>query len=237
MPQAQGSSQADLGQQAHQVSPAFCHSGQPPARLVRALNQSQSSAGCRFGRGYAKMQSAPPARRRSSTWRRKGVPVCGFRNLKEEPLSVDEVRGLAAKVGGVETLFSKRAMKYRSMGLHEREVSSEEMVRLMAEEYTFVTRPVIVPRRARDGGVLRQAGGRAGEGRVIAVVGREPRLRCLVRTPPPALRRGVFVSRQGTGSRIDGGAPATSDASASGTERPSSPGRSCEISSGCKAFR
>jgi arsenate reductase len=74
----------------------------------------------------------------------KGVQVRSFRNLKDEPLSVDEVRDLATRVGGVETLFSKRAMKYRAMGLHEREVSQDEMVRLMSEEYTFVTRPVIV---------------------------------------------------------------------------------------------
>jgi arsenate reductase len=74
----------------------------------------------------------------------KGVPVRSYRNLKEEPLSDDEVRGLAAKVGGVEKLFSKRAMKYRATGLHEKELSDDDLVRLMAEEYTFVTRPVIV---------------------------------------------------------------------------------------------
>jgi len=74
----------------------------------------------------------------------KGIAIRSFRNLKEEPLSEDEVRGLAAKVGGVEKLFSKRAMKYRAMGLHERDVTEDEMVLLMAEEYTFVTRPVIV---------------------------------------------------------------------------------------------
>lgn len=74
----------------------------------------------------------------------KGVRIRSFRNLKEEPLSEDEVRALAEKVGGIETLFSKRAMKYRQMGLHERDVPEDEMVRLMAEEYTFVTRPVIV---------------------------------------------------------------------------------------------
>jgi arsenate reductase (glutaredoxin) len=44
----------------------------------------------------------------------------------------------------VEKLFSKRAMKYRQMGLHERTLSDDDLVRLMAEEYTFVTRPVIV---------------------------------------------------------------------------------------------
>ncbi|HET7463115.1 MAG TPA: ArsC/Spx/MgsR family protein [Longimicrobium sp.] len=93
----------------------------------------------------------------------KGIAVRGYRNLKEEPLSEDEVRALAAKVGGVEKLFSKRAMKYRQMGLHERGVTEDEMVRLMAQEYTFVTRPVIV------------RGGRAAAGfsakRVDALVG------------------------------------------------------------------
>lgn len=74
----------------------------------------------------------------------KGVPVRNYRNLKDQPLSEDEVRALAQKVGGVETLFSKRAMKYRQMGLHEQQLSDDDLVRLMAEEYTFVTRPVIV---------------------------------------------------------------------------------------------
>ena len=74
----------------------------------------------------------------------RGVPIRSYRNLKEEPLSEDEVRALAAKVGGVEKLFSKRAMKYRQMGLHEQQLTEDDLVRLMAEEYTFVTRPVIV---------------------------------------------------------------------------------------------
>ena len=74
----------------------------------------------------------------------KGVTVRSFRNLKEEPLSMDEVRDLADKVGGAEKLFSRRAMKYRQMGLHEKELSEADLLRLMTEEYTFVTRPVIV---------------------------------------------------------------------------------------------
>jgi arsenate reductase len=74
----------------------------------------------------------------------RGIPIRSYRNLKEAPLSEDEVRALAAKVGGVEKLFSKRAMKYRQMGLHEQQLSDDDLVRLMSEEYTFVTRPVIV---------------------------------------------------------------------------------------------
>ncbi len=72
------------------------------------------------------------------------MAIESFRDLKAQPLEEAEVRDLARKVGGVEALFSKRAMKYRAMGLHERELSEDEMARLMAEEYTFVTRPVIV---------------------------------------------------------------------------------------------
>ena len=72
------------------------------------------------------------------------VTVRSFRDLKAQPLERAEVEDLARKVGGVEKLFSKRAMKYRQMGLHERELSDDEMVGLMADEYTFVTRPVIV---------------------------------------------------------------------------------------------
>ncbi|MBW3572091.1 MAG: hypothetical protein KY467_13405 [Gemmatimonadetes bacterium] len=76
--------------------------------------------------------------------REKGVPIRGLRDLKAQPLSGDEVRDLANRVGGAEKLFSRRAMKYRKRGLHEQDLSEDDLRRLMAEEYTFVTRPVIV---------------------------------------------------------------------------------------------
>jgi arsenate reductase len=80
----------------------------------------------------------------------KGVRVERFHDLKADPLPEAEVRRLAERVGGVEKLFSRRARKYRALGLHERELSEEEMLRLMAEEYTFITRPVVVA----DGGAV-----------------------------------------------------------------------------------
>jgi arsenate reductase len=76
--------------------------------------------------------------------RERGVAVQGFRDLKARPLSRAEVEELARKAGGAERLFSRRAMKYRQMGLHERQLAEDDLLRLMAEEYTFVTRPVIV---------------------------------------------------------------------------------------------
>lgn len=76
--------------------------------------------------------------------RDRGILISRFRDLKAEPLQRSEVEDLARKVGGPEKLFSRRAMKYRQMGLHERDLTNDDLLRLMTEEYTFVTRPVIV---------------------------------------------------------------------------------------------
>ena len=70
--------------------------------------------------------------------------LANYRDIKAEPLSRGEVEQLANAVGGIGELFSRRARKYRSMGLHERDLSHEEMLDLMADEYTFIKRPVLV---------------------------------------------------------------------------------------------
>jgi arsenate reductase len=48
------------------------------------------------------------------------------------------------KVGSYEALFSKRAMKFRAMGLHEQQLTEDDYRRLMLEEYTFLKRPFII---------------------------------------------------------------------------------------------
>lgn len=74
----------------------------------------------------------------------KNVEVAAWRDMKSEPLSRREVERLAEKVGGASELFSKRARKYRALGLDKRELSDDEMLQLMSDEYTFIKRPVIV---------------------------------------------------------------------------------------------
>lgn len=73
-----------------------------------------------------------------------GVEIENFHDVKENQLSRKEVDKLVELVGGAEKLFSKRAMKYRSMGLNEMELSDEDLVNYMVEEYTFIRRPVLV---------------------------------------------------------------------------------------------
>ncbi len=74
----------------------------------------------------------------------RGMTPAERRDLKAAPLGREEVERLAEMAGGADRLFSRRAIKYRVMNLHERELSAEDMIGLMAAEYTFIKRPVVV---------------------------------------------------------------------------------------------
>ena len=75
---------------------------------------------------------------------RHNVKITKLRDIKEEPLSREEIQNLAKMLGGAENLFSRRAVKYRELKLNERELPESEMLDLMADEYTFLKRPVLV---------------------------------------------------------------------------------------------
>jgi arsenate reductase (glutaredoxin) len=74
----------------------------------------------------------------------QGIAPKAYVDMKAEPLAVETIRHLCDAVGGPINLFSKRAMKYRSMGLDKLTLSDEDMIRHMSEEYTFIKRPVLV---------------------------------------------------------------------------------------------
>ena len=74
----------------------------------------------------------------------KGIRFTLVRDIKAEPLGEAEVHRLVQAVGSEEALFSKRAMKFRQWGLHEKELSSTDLVELMVKEYTFIKRPVVI---------------------------------------------------------------------------------------------
>ena len=70
----------------------------------------------------------------------KGFEFQDIKINKITPLQLDE---MAAKSGSFESLFSKRAMKYKSMGLAQKNLSEKDIRELILEEYTFLKRPVI----------------------------------------------------------------------------------------------
>jgi len=67
-----------------------------------------------------------------------------LQDIKTEPITpaqLDEMKKLA---GSYEALFSKIAMKYRSMGLNEMKLTEKDYRKYILEEYTFLKRPTIV---------------------------------------------------------------------------------------------
>ncbi len=66
-----------------------------------------------------------------------------MQDIKTEPMTAEQLEEMHAKVGSYEALFSRRAMKYRGMGLHEKTLSEADYKQLILEEYTFLKRPVL----------------------------------------------------------------------------------------------
>jgi arsenate reductase len=67
-----------------------------------------------------------------------------LQNIKEENIDAKTIDWLKEKVGSYEALFSKKAMKYRSMGLNEMNLSENDYRKYMLEEYTFLKRPFMI---------------------------------------------------------------------------------------------
>jgi arsenate reductase len=65
-------------------------------------------------------------------------------DIKAQPISPDEIDGMRALAGSYEALFSRRAMKYKSMGLAEKQLTEADYRTLILDEYTFLKRPVTI---------------------------------------------------------------------------------------------
>ena len=51
---------------------------------------------------------------------------------------------MAKMAGSYEALFSRRAMKYKSMGLKDKNLTEQDYRQLILDEYTFLKRPVMI---------------------------------------------------------------------------------------------
>lgn len=65
-------------------------------------------------------------------------------NIKIEPIIEADLDFIIEKLGSIEPVFSKRAMKYRSLGLHEMDLSEQDMKDWILKEYTFIKRPLAI---------------------------------------------------------------------------------------------
>ncbi len=67
-----------------------------------------------------------------------------YQNIKADPITLEQIEEMEELQGGYEDLFSRRAIKYRKMGLHEQTLTEADYKRLILEEYTFLKRPVFI---------------------------------------------------------------------------------------------
>lgn len=69
---------------------------------------------------------------------------CTLQDIKTEPMTAAQVDQMIALAGSAEDLFSKRARKYKELGLKDKNLSEADIRQLIIDEYTFLKRPVLV---------------------------------------------------------------------------------------------
>lgn len=76
----------------------------------------------------------------------KSIPLDGFflQEIKSTPITLKQLEGLKELSGTYESLFSRRAKKYKAMDLKNQNLTEIDYKQLILEEYTFLKRPVIV---------------------------------------------------------------------------------------------
>lgn len=72
---------------------------------------------------------------------KKGFEMQDIKTEKISPVQLEEMKRLA---GSYEALFSRRAIKYKEMGLKDKKLTEDDYRRLILEEYTFLKRPVTI---------------------------------------------------------------------------------------------
>ena len=71
----------------------------------------------------------------------KDYELQDIKTEKITPAQLDELKKMA---GSYEALFSRRALKYKALGLKDKKLTEIDYRKLILQEYTFLKRPVVV---------------------------------------------------------------------------------------------
>lgn len=72
---------------------------------------------------------------------KKGFDMQDIKVEKITPQQLDEMKKMS---GSYESLFSRRAMKYKEWGLKDKKLEEKDYRNYILEEYTFLKRPVVI---------------------------------------------------------------------------------------------
>lgn len=67
-----------------------------------------------------------------------------FQDIKSEEITSDQLEELHTLSGSYEALFSKRAQRYKALGLKDKNLTEKDFKNYILEHYTFLIRPVVV---------------------------------------------------------------------------------------------
>jgi len=67
-----------------------------------------------------------------------------MREIKGNPITEKEIDEMIGLAGNAESLFSRVALKYRTLGLNEKKLTEKDYRKYILEEYTFLKRPVLI---------------------------------------------------------------------------------------------
>ena len=67
-----------------------------------------------------------------------------LQDIKKEPITAEQLEEMKSLAGSYEALFSRVALKFRKMGLHELKLTEKDYRKHLLAEYTFLKRPVII---------------------------------------------------------------------------------------------
>lgn len=73
-----------------------------------------------------------------------GLKGFEFQDIREKNIEPQVLDSIAKKVGSYEALFSRRAMKYKQLGLDKKKLTETDYRKWILNEYTFLKRPVII---------------------------------------------------------------------------------------------
>lgn len=74
------------------------------------------------------------------------APTSDFilQDIKEDSITVKQLNEMYALSNSYEALFSKRAKRYKEMGLKDQNLQEKDFKNYILEHYTFLKRPVII---------------------------------------------------------------------------------------------
>ena len=67
-----------------------------------------------------------------------------LQDIKFDAITEEQIDQMYQFTNSYEALFSKRAIKYKSMNLKDQNLKEEDFKNLILEEYTFLKRPVFI---------------------------------------------------------------------------------------------